>query len=128
MKYQTRTVEGYRISDSRKDIDLDAVYEFISNTYWAENIPKEVLVKAIDNSMCFSVLDRVSNQVGFARVITDSATFAYLADVYILEKHRGKGLSKMLMETIVNRSELQGLRRFLLATSDAHELYKKIWI
>jgi len=125
MQYPTRSIEGYRVSTDRDEIDIDAVFAFISNSYWAKGIPRELLVKAINNSLCFSIFDQTNAQVGFARVITDTATFAYLADVYIIDKHRGKGLSKMLVETIVNHAELQGLRRFMLATSDAHGLYKQ---
>ena len=125
MQYPTRSIEGYRVSTDRYEIDIDAVFAFISNSYWAEGIPKKLLVKAINNSLCFSIFDQSNAQVGFARVITDTATFAYLADVYIVDEHRGKGLSKMLVETIVNHAELQGLRRFMLATSDAHGLYQQ---
>ncbi|QYJ99710.1 GNAT family N-acetyltransferase [Shewanella alkalitolerans] len=86
-------------------------------------IPKETMKRAIANSLCFGVFDTDNKQVGFARLITDSATFAYLADVFILPSHRGMGLSKHLMETIVAHPDLQGLRRIVLATRDAHGLY-----
>ena len=88
-------------------------------------IPKEVIKKAINNSLCFGVYNGCEGQVGFARVITDNATFAYLADVFIVENYRGRGLSKLLVKTIVEHESLQGLRRFLLATSDAHGLYSQ---
>lgn len=105
-------------------MDVDAIHAYLSRSYWAKNVPKQVVIKAIDNSLCFGLFFN-EEQVGFARLITDYATFAYLADVYILDTHRGKGLSKMLLKKIFEHSELQGLRRMLLATSDAHSLYEK---
>lgn len=113
----------YFISDDKSLLDFDVIHQFISHSYWAKNIPTSVMLKAIENALCFGVYTTKNQQVGFARVITDYATFAYLADVFILEEHRGVGLSKRLVEAIVNRDDLQGLRRFMLATSDAHGLY-----
>ena len=118
-------VEGYRISEDLSDMDFAALYQYLSSSYWAEGIPYETLVRALRNSLCFGVFTDAGGQVGFARMITDKATFAYLADVYILEEHRGRGLSKWLMEKIMSHSELQGLRRMALATKDAHGLYEK---
>jgi N-acetylglutamate synthase-like GNAT family acetyltransferase len=110
-------------------MDFDAIHHYLSRSYWAEKIPKNVMLKAIENSLCFGVLQREDNgnskQVGFARLITDSATFAYLADVYVLEEHRSKGLSKQMMKKIVEHPQLQGLRRIMLATRDAHGLYEQ---
>ena len=103
-------------------IDRDIVYGFLSQSYWARGIPREVLERALANSLCFSLFDG-ANQVGFARVATDRATFAYLADVFVLPTHRGRGLSKLLMDTIVAHPDLQGLRRWVLVTRDAHGLY-----
>lgn len=100
------------------------VHQFLSQSYWCEGIPKSVLQKAIDNSLCFSVFHS-KRQIGFARIISDFATFAYLADVFILEDERGKGLSKWLMKFIMSHPHLQHLRRFTLATADAHGLYKQ---
>ncbi len=105
-------------------MDLDAIHSFLSTSYWAECIPKETVKRAIDNSLCFGIFANES-QVGFARMVTDSATFAYLADVYIVETHRGKGLSKWLMQRILEHPQLQGLRRMVLATRDAHDLYRQ---
>jgi GNAT superfamily N-acetyltransferase len=105
-------------------MDVDAIHAYLSKSYWAENVPHNIMSRAIDNSLCFGVFYNEA-QVGFARLITDSATFAYLADVYILEAHRGKGLSKQLMEIIISHPQLQGLRRMVLATFDAHTLYEK---
>lgn len=120
---------SYRITDNKDEMDIDAIHDYLSSSYWAKGIPKSVLVKAIDNSLCFAVLadDDSSNdkQVGFARLITDSATFAYLADVYILEDYRGNGLSKQMMQKIIDHPQLQGLRRMMLATRDAHKLYEQ---
>ncbi|MGI2261559.1 GNAT family N-acetyltransferase [Shewanella sp. GXUN23E] len=105
-------------------MDRHAIHQFLVSSYWAQGIPFEILDKALDNSLCFGVF-RGGKQVGFGRVITDSATFAYLADVYVLEAHRGLGLSKKLMSMIVAHPQLQGLRRMLLATRDAHHLYRQ---
>lgn len=120
---------GYSITTDKNKLDIDAIHQYLSRSYWAENVPKEVVLKAVENSLCFGVLlcdeKGNENQVGFARLITDKATFAYLADVYILEEHRGKGLSKRLMSTIIEHPQLQGLRRMMLATRDAHSLYEQ---
>ncbi|MCG3731152.1 GNAT family N-acetyltransferase [Vibrio cincinnatiensis] len=116
-------MQGFEISTDNNRLDFKVIYEFISQSYWAADIPKAILERAISNSFCFGVYDPIGHQVGFARLITDKATFAYLADVFIIESQRGKGLSKWLVETIVTHPELQGLRRMVLATRDAHGLY-----
>jgi GNAT superfamily N-acetyltransferase len=113
---------GYEISTDRQRIDIAAVHAFLTQSYWSPGISREVVERAIANSLCFGVYLGMQ-QVGFARVVTDQATFAYLADVFILESHRGAGLSKQLMEFIEGHEALQGLRRFMLATKDAHGLY-----
>ena len=118
-------MKGFIISTDNSLIDFELVYSFISQSYWAKGIPVETMKKAIDNALCFGVYSTEGNQVGFARMITDKATFAYLADVFILENFRGLGLSKFLVENIVSHPELQGLRRIMLATKDAHGLYKQ---
>ena len=118
-------ISGYRVSCDREEMDFDAIHTYISSTYWAEGIPKETFKKALDNSLCFGVFSSEGKQVGFARMITDLATFAYLADVFIDEAHRGKGLSKWLMQEVHDHPSLQGLRRILLATRDAHSLYQQ---
>lgn len=118
-------IEGYRISTNRDDMDLQKIYSYISESYWAKGIPENVLQRAIDNSLCFAVISEKEGLIGFARMITDHATFAYLADVFININHRGKGLSKWLLEVILGYPSLQGLRRICLATKDAHNLYKK---
>lgn len=106
-------------------MNLSVIHQYISRSYWAKDIPLSTMKKAIENSLCFGVFNGSDEQVGFARMITDKATFAYLADVFILENHRGKGLSKWLMEHIVEHHDLQGLRRMILATRDAHGLYNQ---
>ena len=120
----TWTKDDFTITTSKDLIDVPYVHRFLSRSYWAQDIPAEVVARSIEGSLCFSVL-RQNNQVGFARVITDGATFAYLADVFIDEAFRGLGLSKWLMETIVAHTSLTGLRRFLLVTRDAHGLYEQ---
>jgi GNAT superfamily N-acetyltransferase len=120
----TRQHQDYTLSDDPVRLDLDAIHGFLRHSYWAPGIPRETVARAIANSLCFGVyLDR--EQVGFARLVTDRATFAYLADVFVLEAHRGRGLSRALMELVMSHPEVQGLRRWLLATRDAHGLYRK---
>mgnify|MGYP003677673870 FL=1 len=121
-------MQGYKISTDTNDMDIDVIHEFIASTYWAMGIPRIVMEKAIKNSLCFGVLTESGVQVGFARMITDQATFAYLADVFILPEHRGLGLSKWLMQNIMAHPELQALRRMLLATRDAQGLYTQFGI
>jgi GNAT superfamily N-acetyltransferase len=112
------------ISTDKSKLDLAVIHEFLSRSYWAAGIPLEVVKKSIEHSLCFG-LYYGSEQVGFARVISDFATFAYLADVFILEAHRGRGLAKRLMGEIMSHPELQGLRKFSLSTKDAHDLYRQ---
>ncbi|WP_119320796.1 GNAT family N-acetyltransferase [Capsulimonas corticalis] len=116
--------DGYLISTDPARIDVPAVHNFLASSYWASGLPLEVLTRSIAGSLCFGIYQG-DHQVGFARVITDQATFAYLADVYVLEGHRGKGLAQWLLEVISAHPWLQGLRRFLLVTRDAHGLYEK---
>lgn len=105
-------------------MDIDFIHSFLTRSYWAEGISKEIIRRSIEGALCFGVFEN-DKQVGFARMITDRATFAYLADVFIIEEYRRLGLSKLLMEVIMSHPDLQGLRRMMLATRDAHELYKK---
>jgi GNAT superfamily N-acetyltransferase len=118
-------IEGYRISSIQEEMDFSVIYSFISSSYWAKDIPEITLKKAIKNSFCFAVFNSLNEQIGFARVVTDFATYAYLSDVFILQPHRGKGLSKWLIKEIIEHPELQGLRRFTLVTRDAHNLYSQ---
>jgi GNAT superfamily N-acetyltransferase len=114
----------YAISTDVQRLDVPAIHAFLSRSYWSPGIPLALVRRAIDHSLCFGLFHR-DEQVGFARVVTDRASFAYLADVYVLEAHRGRGLSKWLIEVMRAHPDLQGLRRFLLATRDAHELYRQ---
>ena len=116
--------DNFLISTDPSKIDLDAVHAYLVRSYWAEGIPREVVERSIKWSLCFGVYDG-TKQIGFARVITDRATYAYIGDVYILEEYRGKGLSKWLMSCIKAHPDLQGLRRWALATRDAHGLYRQ---
>ena len=102
--------------------DVDAIHAYLTRAYWCEGIPREVVERAVRNSLCFGLFDGAA-QVGLARVVTDYATYAYLCDVYVLESHRGRGLGKWLIECVMTHPQLQGLRRFNLATRDAHALY-----
>ena len=112
------------ISTDKERIDLDIVHGFLTESYWASGIPREVVARSIKNSLCFGVYGD-GKQVGFARVISDYATYAYIGDVFVLESYRGHGLGKWLMECVMRHPRLQGLRRWGLATSDAHGLYAK---
>lgn len=125
MSAASSTGDGFTISADRSKLDLDVIHGFLSTSYWSSGIPREVVERGVRNSLCFGVYDPAGRQVGFARVISDFASFAYLADVFILEPHRGKGLSKRLMEHIVAHPDLQGLRRWMLATRDAQSLYAR---
>ena len=126
----------FLISTSRERLRLDVVYGFLTNCYWAKGIPREVVARSIEHSLCFGLYDESPRlareaghgapaQVGFARVVSDFATVAYLGDVFVLESHRGQGLSKWLMECVMKHPALQNLRRWILLTRDAHGLYSQ---
>jgi GNAT superfamily N-acetyltransferase len=112
----------FTVSTDRQRIDLDVVHGFLTECYWAKGIPREVVARSIENSLCFGVYAE-GKQIGFARVISDFATYAYIGDVFVLESFRGRGLGKWLMECVMQHPRLQGLRRWSLVTSDAHGLY-----
>lgn len=115
----------FTISTDRNRLQIDVIHRYLSEeSYWAQNRTREQTETAIKNSLCFGVYNG-ENLIGFARVVTDFATFAYLGDVFILEDFRGLGLSKWLMQVIINHPDLQGFRRWILATKDAHSLYEK---
>lgn len=117
--------KGYTISTEKSLLDFNIIYTYLSTeSYWAKGMPADKFKIAIENSMCFGIYHS-NNQVGFARVVTDKATFAYLCDVFVSDAHRRKGLSKWLVQTIISHDELQGLRRWALATADAHGLYSQ---
>src|ERR1700752_4300865 len=114
---------NYLISTDRARLDLNVIHVFLTNCYWAKGIPREVVARSIEHSLCFGIYDGSGAQVGFARVVSDFATVAYLGDVFVLESHRGRGLSKWLMQCILQHPALQNLRRWILLTGDAHGLY-----
>jgi GNAT superfamily N-acetyltransferase len=113
------------ISTDRERLSLDVVHDFLTNCYWAKGIPREVVARSIEHSLCFGIYEGRGAQVGFSRVVSDFATVAYLGDVFVLESHRGRGLSKWMMECIVQHPALQNLRRWILLTRDGHGLYSK---
>ena len=116
---------GFRISTDPAQLDLALIHNFLSrHSYWAQGIPLEIVRRSVEKSLCFGLYFG-ERQVGFARVVTDKATFAYLGDVFVLDEFRGRGLSKWLMKTIVGHHDLQGLRRIVLGTLDAHGLYEQ---
>jgi GNAT superfamily N-acetyltransferase len=137
MKIYEAIKNEFMISTDKSKLDIQIIQNYLSTeSYWAKNIPVETVKKSIDGSCCFGLYVKENTaavtqilptrkQVGFARVVTDYATFGYLADVFVIEKYRGKGLAKWLMEEIMNHADLQGLRRWMLATKDAHGLYVK---
>ena len=118
------TKGNYEIDTDKERLDRKLIHEFLLTTYWAQTITFEKVNKAIENSLCFGMYSE-GKQIGFARVLSDFSGFAYLADVFVLPEHRGKGLSKWLMEAVLDYPDLQDLRRWLLATKDAHSLYEK---
>ena len=125
MELITRTVGAYTISDDPGRLDFRAMHAYLRRSYWSENIPFEVMERAARASLCIGAYDATGAQVGLARFISDYATFCYVCDVYVLEEHRGKGLSKALMALAVEHPRLQGLRRWNLVTADAHGLYRQ---
>lgn len=122
MSYEAR--QGpFLVSDDRTRLDLGVIHGFLRTAYWSTDVPADVLARAIEGSLCFGLFEH-ERQVGFARTVTDRATYAYLADVFVLPSHRGRGLGRWLMECVMAHPDLQGLRRFTLVTRDAHELYR----
>ena len=129
----------FLISTDPRRLDLDAIHQFLTNSYWAKGIPREVVARSIEHSLCFGIYDEGrarlprparerragAPQVGFARVVSDFATIAYLGDVFVLDAYRGRGLGRWMMESIVDHPRLEGLRRWILVTRDAHGLYSK---
>jgi GNAT superfamily N-acetyltransferase len=115
-------MSAYEISTDPARLDIDAIHAFLTQSYWSPGIPRATVARAIANSLCFGVFWQ-GQQVGFARMVTDKTTFAYLCDVYVLEAHRNRGVSKQLMAHVMKHPDLQGLRRMMLATRDAHGLY-----
>ena len=119
-----RHLDGIDVSTDPARLDVDAVHAFLSRSYWSPDIPRAVLERALANSLCFGAYEG-SRQVGFARVVTDRATFAWVCDVYVVESHRRRGIADALLAAVLGHPELQGLRRWSLATRDAHALYRR---
>ena len=114
----------FSLTNDREALDLSLIHGFLQTSYWAKGIPRETVARAIANSLPFGLFHN-GRQVGFCRVISDHATFAYLADVFVVEGYRGQGLAKWLVSCVLAHPELQGLRRWMLATLDAHGLYRQ---
>ena len=118
---------GFFVSTDPAQLDIDSIHAFLSKeAYWCLGIPKEKVRAAIENSLCFGLYSGEKKQIGFARVVTDKSTFAWICDVYVEEKYRGQGLAEWLMKSVMEHSSLQNLRRICLATKDAHALYEKL--
>ena len=116
--------DGYQADDDVTRIQLDVVHQFLVTAYWSKDVPRDVVERALANSVTIGLYAPDGSQVGLARAVTDRATFAWIADVYVLPEHRGAGLGRFVVETLLEHPELQGLRRIMLATADAHELYR----
>jgi GNAT superfamily N-acetyltransferase len=121
----TELPAGYEISSDPHRLDVDAIHAYLARSYWSPGIPRDTVERALRHSLCFGVYSSTGSQVGLSRVVTDHATFAYLCDVYVLEEHRGKGISKALMRAVMAHPALAGARRAMLATRDAHGLYRQ---
>jgi len=123
--HQSSNDSNYTITNALEDIDFDALHAFLRTSYWSRGIPREVMERSVRGSLPFVLRDAGGHLAGFARVITDRATFGYIGDLFVLPEHRGRGLSRRLMGAIMDHPELQNFRRWMLATSDAHGLYEK---
>jgi GNAT superfamily N-acetyltransferase len=120
--------DRFLVSTDPARMDLECIHGFLRTAYWCRGIPREIVARSLEHSLCFGLFDESPSgpsQIGFARVVSDYATFAWLGDVFVLEPYRGLGLSKWLMECVTGHPALQGLRRFMLATRDAHGLYRR---
>ena len=116
--------DQFRITTDVEQMDIDAIHAYLTRSYWAEGISKALMARAMAGSLCFGLFDG-TRQIGFARVITDRATYAYLCDVYVLEEYQARGLGTWMMQELMTHPDLQGLRRFGLVTRDAHRLYER---
>ena len=117
--------DEYTVSSDPARLQLDIIHAFLAQSYWAKDIPREIVARSVAGSITFGLYCR-GEQIGFARIISDRATFAYVADVFVLEPHRGRGLARWMMEFILSTPELQGLRRWLLVTREAHAVYRSV--
>jgi len=124
MTTNVQQIPGYEIDTDKSRLDVDVIHKFLAASYWSQGIPRDIILKSIQQSDCFGVY-KSGAQVGFARVISDHATFAYIADVFIVPEEQARGLGKWLMATIMKSAQYPNLRRWLLATRDAHELYRQ---
>jgi len=115
----------FTVSTEKERLDRETIHAFLTESYWARGVPREIVDRSIENSLCFGLYDS-EGLVGFARVITDRATFGYLADVFVVGSHRGRGLATWFMETLMSHPDLRGIRRWMLVTRDAHGLYRKV--
>ena len=120
-----REIQSYVVSADPARLDVAAIHSYLQRSYWSEGIPVEIVDRAVQASLCIGSYDEAGKQVGFVRLISDYATFCYVCDVYVLEPHRGRGLSKAMMAMAFEHPKLQGLRRWSLATLDAHGLYRR---
>jgi GNAT superfamily N-acetyltransferase len=118
------TRDNFTVTDDPARLDRDVIWRFLASSYWAKNVPRATVDRSLDNSLCFALLDG-ARQVGFARVVSDRATFAYVMDVFVLSEYRGRGLGKWLIACVTSHPDLQGLRRWILGTRDAHGLYRQ---
>jgi len=116
--------DDFTITDDFSALDITLIHDFLRHSYWAKEIPRETVVRSLEHSICFGMFYK-DNQIGFCRVVTDCATFAYLADVFVIETFRAQGLGKWLVDCVLAHPDLQGLRRWMLSTLDAHWLYEK---
>ena len=115
----------YVLSDDPARLDIDAIHTYLTRSYWAAGIPREIVARSLNHSLCLGIYAPDGEQVGLVRVVSDFTTFAYLCDVYVLEQHRGRGLAKAAMSLLQSHPQLQGLRRMQLVTQDAHGLYEQ---
>jgi GNAT superfamily N-acetyltransferase len=125
MAHETRHA-GYLISDDPTLLDVDAIHSYLARSYWVQNIPREIVAQSVANSLCIGLYAADGAQVGLVRVVTDYTTFGWLCDVFVLEPHRGRGLSKAALRLVLSHPRLQTVRRLLLATRDAHGLYAQV--
>ncbi len=116
--------DNYTVSTDKNNLNVSVIHNYLKNSYWSPGIPKSTVKKSIDNSLTFGLFDG-EKQIGFAKMITDYATFAYLADVFVIDEYKGQGLGKWMMTCVMSHPDLQGLRRIMLATRDAQKLYEK---
>jgi GNAT superfamily N-acetyltransferase len=118
-------MNGYEVSDDRRRLDVDLIWKYLRTAYWSENVPRYVVARAIEGSLCLGLYAPDGAQAGFARAVTDSATFAWIADVFVLEPHGGNGLGVWMIEQLLAHPRMQGLRAITLNTLDAHSLYER---